>query len=125
MESLVSAYESTGWFVGDKRRAVDAKVNEWCCVDPRVWASIVNATPHHAATDVPLDEVVRQDRPGVKITYRGNLSETGSISRRGDREEDEAIWNKNARRVGGRGIRCGKREKERRREKADQGGRMG
>lgn len=59
----------------------------------------VAAIPCRAATAVPLDEVVRQDRPGVKITYRGNLSETGSISRRGDREEDEAIRNKNARRV--------------------------
>lgn len=89
-----------------------------CCVDPRVWASIVDATPRRAATAVPLDEVVRQDRPGVKITYRGNLSETGSISRRGDREEDEAIRNKNARRVG-RGAFGAAKGRERERKKAD------
>lgn len=74
-----------------------------------------------AATAVPLDEVVRQDRPGVKITYRGNLSETGSISRRGNREEDEAIRNKNAKRVGrgAFGAAERKKEEEREREKVD------
>lgn len=102
-------HKSTGWLVGDKRRA-DDEGKRVCCVDPefghRSW------TPRRAATAVPLDEVVRQDRPGVKITYRGNLSETGSISRRGDREEDEAIRNKNARRVG-RGMFDAEKEKER------------
>jgi len=57
-----------------------------------------------ATTAVPLDEVVRQDRPGVKITYRGNLSETGSISRLGGSERRTgASWNKNAPLSGGRG----------------------
>lgn len=73
-----------------------------------------------AATAVPLDEVVRQDRPGVKITYRGNLSETGSISRRGDREEDEAIRNKNARKVG-RGMFDAVKERKRERESQEGG----
>jgi len=61
-------------------------------MERRVRASIVDAT-----TAVPLDEVVRQDRPGVKITYRGNLSETGSISRLGGQQRRTgASWNKNA-----------------------------
>lgn len=68
-------------------RGGPTKVNECGMFDPefghRTW------TPFRAATAVPLDEVVRQDRPGVKITYRGNLSETGSISRCGGREKDE------------------------------------
>lgn len=57
----------------------------------------------HSAPRQPFrwNEVVRQDRPGVKITYRGNLSETGSISRCGSRRGGrEATWDKNARRVG-------------------------
>lgn len=82
-------------------------------IPPSLGIDRLDATPRRATTAVPLDEVVRQDRPGVKITYRGNLSETGSISRRGDREEDEAIRNKNARRVRKRGAYGAERENER------------
>lgn len=88
------------------------------CEGKRVWSvdpefGHRSWTPLCDATAVPLDEVVRQDRPGVKITYRGNLSETGSISRRGGWEEGETTWNKNARRVGRTFSAEKEKEKER------------
>lgn len=88
-----------------------------------------------AATAVPLDEVVRQDRPGVKITYRGNLSETGSISRLGGQERRrpgiKTRGERERERENAFGARGKEREREKKseqgskREKALTGGRMG